>query len=210
MSFENALIIQSDRSVLLDVHSPHAEDARIAIVPFAELVKSPEHIHTYQISPLSVWNVRAAGMPVEDMIAALVTHAKYPMPDLVAQELQTLGDRYGLTVIKSHKEKLILHIADVPLAEQLSRNEAVEKYLGDRLSDVTFLIDEGDRLYEEFRSGAIGGLVLSRVGNFALDLPDADVLIQVSGKYGSRQEVRKINKLGTLDSTRNWISITAN
>jgi DNA excision repair protein ERCC-3 len=145
MSFENALIIQSDRSVLLDVHSPYAEDARIAIAPFAELVKSPEHIHTYQISPLSVWNARAAGMPVEDMIAALVTHAKYPMPDLVAQELQTLGNRYGLTVIKRYKEKLILHIADVPLAEQLSRNEAVEKYLGDRLSDVTFLVNEGNR-----------------------------------------------------------------
>jgi DNA excision repair protein ERCC-3 len=145
MSFENALIIQSDRSVLLDVHSPHAEEARMAIAPFAELIKSPEHIHTYQISPLSVWNARAAGMPVAQMVAALATHAKYPMPDMVAQELQTLGDRYGLTVIKRHKEKLILHIADLPLAEQLSRDEMVAKYLGNRLSELTFLVDPGDR-----------------------------------------------------------------
>ena len=77
---ENALIIQSDRSVLLEVHSPRADAARAAIAPFAELIKSPEHIHTYQISPLSIWNARAAGMPVADMIAALRDHAKYPMP----------------------------------------------------------------------------------------------------------------------------------
>jgi DNA excision repair protein ERCC-3 len=145
MSFENALIIQSDRSILLDVHSPGAEDARIAIAPFAELIKSPEHIHTYQISPLSVWNARAAGMPVEQMVAALTTHAKYPMPDMVAQELQTLGDRYGLTVIERKKERLILNIADLPLAEQLSRDEGVAKYLGDRISDVAFWVEPGDR-----------------------------------------------------------------
>lgn len=68
---ENALIIQSDRSVLLEVHSPRADAARDAISPFAELIKSPEHIHTYQISPLSVWNARAAGMPVSEIDCSL-------------------------------------------------------------------------------------------------------------------------------------------
>jgi DNA excision repair protein ERCC-3 len=150
---DNALIIQSDRSVLLEVHSPKAEAAREAIAPFAELVKSPEHIHTYQISPLSIWNARAAGMPVADMIAALRTHAKYPMPDAVAQEIETLGSRYGLTVIEQEGDsrsdpygnRLLLKMADRPLAELLSRNESVSKFLGDRRSALVFEVAAGDR-----------------------------------------------------------------
>lgn len=142
---DNALIIQSDRSVLLEVHSPGAEAARAAIAPFAELVKSPEHIHTYQISPLSIWNARAAGMPVTEMIAALREHAKYPMPEAVAQEIEALGSRYGLTVIDRGDGHLLLKTADLPLAELLSRNEAVSKFLGDRLSELVFQVDAGNR-----------------------------------------------------------------
>ncbi len=142
---ENALIIQSDRSVLLEVHSPRAGAAREAIAPFAELVKSPEHIHTYQISPLSIWNARAAGMPVAEMIVALREHAKYPMPEAVAQEIESLGSRYGLTMIEREDEHLLLKIADLPLAELLSRNEAVSKFLGDRLSELVFEVDAANR-----------------------------------------------------------------
>ncbi|WP_250126525.1 DNA repair helicase XPB [Chroococcidiopsis sp. CCMEE 29] len=142
---ENALIIQSDRSVLLEVHSSRAEAARAAIAPFAELIKSPEHIHTYQISPLSIWNARAAGMPVADMIAALREHAKYPMPEAVAQEIEALGSRYGLTVIERENGHLLLKMADLPLAELLSRNQDVFEYLGDRRSDLVFEVDAAHR-----------------------------------------------------------------
>ncbi|HIK13806.1 MAG TPA: DEAD/DEAH box helicase [Leptolyngbyaceae cyanobacterium M33_DOE_097] len=142
---ENPLIIQSDRSVLLEVHSPHADAARAAIAPFAELIKSPEHIHTYQISPLSIWNARAAGMPVVEMIAALRDYAKYPMPEAVVQEITALGSRYGLTVIERDGDRLLLKTADLPLAELLSRSDEVAKYLGDRLSDCVFAVDAGDR-----------------------------------------------------------------
>ncbi len=142
---ENALIIQSDRSVLLEVHSPRAGAAREAIAPFAELVKSPEYIHTYQISPLSIWNARAAGMLVAEMIVALREHAKYPMPEAVAQEIESLGSRYGLTMIEREDEHLLLKIADLPLAELLSRNEAVSKFLGDRLSELVFEVDAANR-----------------------------------------------------------------
>ena len=143
--FENALIIQSDRSVLLEVHSPRADAARNAVAPFAELIKSPEHIHTYQISPLSVWNARAAGMPVPEMIAALRSHAKYPMPEAVAQEIESLGSRYGLTVIERGDGHLLLKMADLPLAELLSRNQAVSKLLGDRSSDLVFQVNAANR-----------------------------------------------------------------
>jgi DNA excision repair protein ERCC-3 len=143
--FENALIIQSDRSVLLEVHSPRADAARNAVAPFAELIKSPEHIHTYQISPLSIWNARAAGMPVSEMIAALRSHAKYPMPEAVAQEIESLGSRYGLTVIERGDGHLLLKMADLPLAELLSRNQAVAKLLGDRSSDLVFQVNAANR-----------------------------------------------------------------
>lgn len=143
---DNALIIQSDRSVLLEIHSPGAEAAREAIAPFAELIKSPEHIHTYQISPLSIWNARAAGMPVSEMIAALRNHAKYPMPEAIAQEITSLGSRYGLTVIERDTAGgLLLKMADRPLAELLTRNEAVSKFLGDRQSELVFQVDAANR-----------------------------------------------------------------
>jgi len=158
---DNALIIQSDRTVLLDVHAPKAEAAQSAIAPFAELIKSPEHIHTYRLSPLSIWNARAAGMPVTAMVAALQDNAKYPMPESIEQELVALGDRYGLTTIKADTPKLntpkpdqdngnllaglLLEVENQPLAALLQRHEQVGELLGDQLSPTTFAIDLGDR-----------------------------------------------------------------
>lgn len=142
---DNALIIQSDRTVLLDVHAPTADDARDAIAPFAELVKSPEHIHTYQISPLSVWNARAAGLSVSAMVEALGQHAKYPMPESVAQEIAALGERYGLTTLKPADSGLILQVVDRPLAKLLERHDRVSPYLGDSLSPTSFAVKLGDR-----------------------------------------------------------------
>ncbi|MEB3359847.1 MAG: DNA repair helicase XPB [Synechococcales bacterium] len=156
---DNALIIQSDRTVLLDVHAPTATAAQAAIAPFAELVKSPEHIHTYRLSPLSIWNARAAGMTVAAMVSALKDHAKYPMPESVAQELEALGQRYGLTTLKPGAElanlhdvapgkplpELVLQVADQPLAELLQRHEQVGPLLGERLSPTAFSVSLGDR-----------------------------------------------------------------
>ena len=150
---DNALIIQSDRTVLLDVHAPKAADAQAAIAPFAELIKSPEHIHTYRLSSLSIWNARAAGMPVAEMVAALQDHAKYPMPESVAQELAALGQRYGLTTIKpggvdtvAHFDAdLVLEVDDKPLAEFLLRQDEVRPLLGERLAPTRFAIALGDR-----------------------------------------------------------------
>ncbi|MEM6433586.1 MAG: DNA repair helicase XPB [Cyanobacteria bacterium P01_D01_bin.115] len=143
---DNALIIQSDRTVLLDVHAPKAQAAQAAIAPFAELIKSPEHIHTYRLSALSIWNARAAGMPVSTMVAALQDHAKYPVPESITQELAALGQRYGLTTITAGTGgNLNLQIADQPLAELLQRHEQVGPLLGKRQSPTTFAIALGQR-----------------------------------------------------------------
>ncbi|MDR3710713.1 MAG: helicase-associated domain-containing protein [Capsulimonadaceae bacterium] len=142
------MIVQSDRTVLLEVHSPHAEAAREAISPFAELIKSPEHIHTYRLTPLSVWNARSAGIAVADMLAALRRFSKYPVPESILQEIETLGQRYGLTTIdrmsaidaQSTESQgcLILRVSDRPLAELLARHDSVTALLGNRLSDTAF------------------------------------------------------------------------
>lgn len=137
---ENPLIVQSDHTVLLEVHSPHAEVAREAIVPFAELLKSPEHIHTYRITPLSIWNARAAGLDTQAMIAVLDRYAKYPVPAGVAQEIEALGRRYGLVVLERDDLGLVMRVSDAPLAELLARDRLVAPLLGERLAELRFRI----------------------------------------------------------------------
>ena len=80
MHLENPLIVQSDRTLLLDVHAPRADECRDALIPFAELEKSPEHLHTYRITPLSLWNAASAGFSPEDAVNALTEFARYDVP----------------------------------------------------------------------------------------------------------------------------------
>ena len=91
----NPLIVQGDRTILLEVDNPLYPEARDAIAPFAELEKSPEHIHTYRLTPLSLWNAAAAGMPADTMIEALERFSKFPLPSNVPADLRELVSRYG-------------------------------------------------------------------------------------------------------------------
>src|ERR671932_573730 len=97
MSYDptNPLIVQGDRSVLVEVDNPKYAAARDALAPFAELEKSPEHIHTYRLTPLSMWNAAAAGMTAEQMVAALATYSKFPLPPNLPVDLRELVGRYG-------------------------------------------------------------------------------------------------------------------
>jgi DNA excision repair protein ERCC-3 len=91
----NPLIVQSDRTLLLDVHAPGAENARAAILPFAELEKSPEHIHTFRITPLSLWNAASVGLAPPDIAAALETYTRYPIPAGIVEGFSDTMSRYG-------------------------------------------------------------------------------------------------------------------
>ncbi len=93
--FENPLIIQSDRTLLLDVHAPRAEECRNALIPFAELVKSPEHLHTYQLTPLSLWNAASAGFTSEQAVSVLNEFARYEVPESVVVWIQEISSRFG-------------------------------------------------------------------------------------------------------------------
>jgi hypothetical protein len=92
---QNPLIVQSDRSLLLEVQNPHYEAARDALGRFAELVKSPEFIHTYQITPLSLWNAAAAGEQADDIVAALEQFAKFDLPPNIITDIHDYMSRYG-------------------------------------------------------------------------------------------------------------------
>src|SRR5271167_630622 len=87
----NPLIVQSDRSVLVEVDNPRYAEARDALAPFAELEKSPEHIHTYRITPLSLWNAAAAGMTAGEMVAVLAQYSKFPLPANLPVDLAELA-----------------------------------------------------------------------------------------------------------------------
>ena len=78
------LIVQSDKTLLLEVDHPDAPACRMAIAPFAELERSPEHVHTYRLTPLGLWNARAAGHDAEQVVDALLRYSRYPVPHAAA------------------------------------------------------------------------------------------------------------------------------
>ncbi len=95
MQFDNPLIIQSDRTILLDVHAPRATECQQALIPFAELERSPEHLHTYRLTPLSLWNATSAGFTPEDAVAVLKEFARYDVPQSIEVWIQETAGRFG-------------------------------------------------------------------------------------------------------------------
>ncbi|MBX7221777.1 MAG: DEAD/DEAH box helicase [Blastocatellia bacterium] len=142
---QNPLIVQSDRSLLLEVHNPWFEAARTAISPFAELEKSPEHIHTYRITPLSLWNAAAAGLSAEAMIGALVSFAKYPVPQNVLTDMRELASRWGRVRLRRLGEILALESEDNALLKELARHKQVAPYLKPEAATGAYRINEGAR-----------------------------------------------------------------
>lgn len=147
----NPLIVQGDRSILVEVDNPKYAEARDALAPFAELEKSPEHIHTYRLSPLSLWNAAAAGLTAEAMVEVLRRYSKFPLPTNIATDINELVARYGRVRLEKHEAAaeglaaLRLVSPDVPLLEELARQPKVRTYLGERLDRNSFLVDPAFR-----------------------------------------------------------------
>ncbi|MCI0737930.1 MAG: DEAD/DEAH box helicase [Gemmataceae bacterium] len=141
----NPLIVQGDRTVLVEVDNPRYAEARDALAPFAELEKSPEHIHTYRISNLSLWNAAAAGMHADEMVAVLERFSKFPLPANLAADVADTVSRYGRVKLEKHEDKLRLRCADLPLMEELGRQTKIRQYLSERLAQDSFLVDPAFR-----------------------------------------------------------------
>ena len=142
---ENPLIVQSDHTVLVEVDCPRYEAARNGLARFAELIKSPEHVHTYRITPLSIWNACAAGVATGEIIETLHEFSKYDVPQHVAVEIREYASRYGRLRLERNETGLVLLAADAPLAEEVSRNKHVAPLLASRVSPVAFAIDPASR-----------------------------------------------------------------
>jgi DNA excision repair protein ERCC-3 len=142
---DNALIVQSDSSILLDTHAPRAGEAGAALAPFAELIKSPEHIHTFRLTPLSIWNACASGLSAAHMVEALHEHARYAVPPSVEQEVLELAARYGRVVIARDGDCLLCTCSDEATAERLSRDRGAGPFLAMRIDEITFRIEPGQR-----------------------------------------------------------------
>jgi len=141
----NPLIVQGDRTILVEVDNALYAEARDAVAPFAELEKSPEHIHTYRLTPLSLWNAAAAGLTATAMVDALARYSKFPLPTNLQADIAELVSRYGRVKLERHDGKLRLTCDDRPLLEELARQPKVRDYLGDRLGPDSFAIEPAHR-----------------------------------------------------------------
>lgn len=140
----NPFIVQSDRSVLVEVDNAKYAEARDALAPFAELEKSPEHIHTYRISNLSLWNAAAAGITAEQMVDVLRKYTKFPIPANIPIDIEETVSRYGRVRLIRQGEELHLICPETALREELARQKKLKDYLVDR-------IEKGFRIEPAFR-----------------------------------------------------------
>lgn len=136
---ENPLIVQSDRTLLLDVHAPLAEECRAALIPFAELVRSPEHLHTYQISSLSLWNAESSGFTGEQAVEVLKKFSRYEIPQSVVVWIEETSGRFGkLRMVQGPsvensdgiKEEYLYLVSNSPYVfKQIEANAFARKFL---------------------------------------------------------------------------------
>lgn len=143
---DGPLIVQSDKTLLLEVDHPAAGEARRAIAPFAELERAPEHIHTYRITPLALWNARAAGHDAEQVVDILLNYSRYAVPHALLVDIAETMDRYGrLSIAKHPAHGLVLSTTDRPVLEEVLRSKKVAPLVGARIDDDTVLVHPSER-----------------------------------------------------------------
>lgn len=141
----NPLIIQSDRSVLLEVNNPLYEAARDELSRFAELEKSPEYIHTYRVTPLSLWNAAAAGMGAEAIVEALGRYSKFPIPGNITADIRDYISRYGRIKLFYENGLMVLKSEDKLLLVEVERNKHLQPFIERRLDANTLQVDPAKR-----------------------------------------------------------------
>lgn len=140
------MIVQSDRSVLLETDGPAFEDARDALSGFAELVKSPEHIHTYRITPLSLWNAAASGLTAKAIVESLHRFSKYDVPQNIVAEVEDNVSRYGrLKLYKDEKGQLVLQSDDTLLIMELLSQQNLQPLITGSPDAKRIFVKPGDR-----------------------------------------------------------------
>ncbi|MGW3232876.1 DNA repair helicase XPB [Kitasatospora sp. NPDC001095] len=143
---DGPLIVQSDKTLLLEIDHPKAADCRRAIAPFAELERAPEHVHTYRVTPLGLWNARAAGHDAEQVVDALVTYSRYPVPHALLVDVADTMGRYGrLQLVKHPTHGLVLTTTDRPVLEEVLRSKKIVPLVGARVDPDTVVVHPSER-----------------------------------------------------------------
>ena len=143
---DGPLIVQSDKTLLLEVDHEQAVECRKAIAPFAELERSPEHIHTYRLTPLGLWNARAAGHDAEQVVDTLLTYSRYAVPHALLVDIAETMDRYGRLRLEKHPTHgLVLASTDRPVFEEVLRAKKVQGMIGARIDDLTVVVHPSER-----------------------------------------------------------------
>jgi DNA excision repair protein ERCC-3 len=143
---DGPLIVQSDKTLLLEVDHEQATDCRKAIAPFAELERSPEHVHTYRLTPLGLWNARAAGHDAEQVIDTLLAFSRYAVPHALLVDVAETMARYGRLRLEKHPvHGLVLASNDRPVLEEVLRAKRVQGMLGNRIDEDTVVVHASER-----------------------------------------------------------------
>ena len=140
MNPNGAIIVQSNLEIMVEVDNPNYESARDAIAPFTELVKSPEHLHTYKISHLSLWNAASTGLRATEVLERLESQSRYPIPQTVITEVEDYMARYGLLRLRKEVDRLLLESDDTYMFTEICHLKEVEpvilKFLDDSHAEV--------------------------------------------------------------------------
>lgn len=143
---DGPLIVQSDKTLLLEVDHPKAGDARRAIAPFAELERAPEHIHTYRLTPLGLWNARAAGHDAEQVVNTLLEFSRYPVPHALLVDVAETMSRYGrLQLVSDPAHGLVLHALDRAVLAEVMRSRRTAGLLGARIDETDVVVHPSER-----------------------------------------------------------------
>ena len=135
---DGPLIVQSDKTVLLEVAHSDAPKARAALAPFAELERAPEHIHTYRITPLALWNARAAGFDAEQAVDVLERYSRFPVPQALLVDVAETMARYGrLKLVKHPAHGLILEADDAAILTEVTRSKKIQPLIAKPIDDLT-------------------------------------------------------------------------
>ncbi|MFB6373067.1 MAG: DNA repair helicase XPB [Bradymonadaceae bacterium] len=195
MSYDpkNPLIVQSDRTVLLETDNDQFEEARDALSKFAELIKSPEHIHTYRITPLSLWNAAALDYSPDEVKEELTRYSKYEVPDGLLADIDDFMQRYGRIKLVTRDGNLFLVSKDISLLREVATNEDVEEHVVGPVRDGMVQIEEGQRGFIKHALIQVGYPVEDLAGYTEGDPLDVELLDETEST-GEKFELREYQK----------------
>lgn len=143
---DGPLIVQSDKTLLLEIDHADSDECRHAIAPFAELERAPEHVHTYRITPLGLWNARAAGHDAELVIDTLLRYSRYAVPHALLIDIADTMGRYGRLKLLNHPgHGLVLESTDRAVLEEVLRSKKIQPMVGSRIDDDTVAVHPSER-----------------------------------------------------------------